>query len=221
MVKNPILLNPVHLSDEELKRHLRLYREEDSRESLEMLLRAHSPLIYRVMRSMRLPSWIEVDDIYCDILPNIMKSYKTFDPTKSSIETYLFMVTTRAAMRAFPRYSPSEQIPESQAAQKPKRDLSHVLMQAGYAVSLIPEFESNWAGRLIAKRLLSGVSLNDIASQLGWTRRATAIAARKVKCQIAQQLVSADISLEPVISDDKLRFMASQAEKQEKTWFDE
>jgi DNA-directed RNA polymerase specialized sigma24 family protein len=162
-----------------------------------------------------MPNWVNREDVFADVLVDILDALRSYDPNLGKLTTYLYRVVQRAAMRTM----------DSQRGKLAMEDVNPNLLLDGSVepcdivdtiatiFGKIPDDEINEQTRQLVAMLLKGYSQSDIACKMEWSRSYTAEMVQAVRNHIAWRLVDAGYSGEPWITDSDLAEMAEAHEK--------
>ncbi len=181
-------------------------------------MHANAIWIRNVIGKLRLPRWISEDDLFADVMPDVLSCLKTYNSGKSSLHTYLYLVVYRSAMKAVKQYeNPSDG--SGHEAYKEDSEQCDVVGLIQKLVAAMPDEEINESGRKLVSRMLRGYNTEEIASQMGWGCAETQVAVEKQRLLIAWLMARGGHSADPFIDDATLADMAMQHETQRDGWW--
>jgi DNA-directed RNA polymerase specialized sigma24 family protein len=215
---NPLFKNVPVLSKDQEDSLLEKYRGGDS-ESGGILVHAHAPWIDRVIGTLAIPKWISRDDLFSDIMPDVLSALRTYDRSKgTTLRTYLYVAIARSAVKASKQYETVGDL-EGQDIAAPDENVCDVIGLIGSLVAAIPDEEINETGRKLISRMLKGYDIEEIASQMGWTVADTTRMVKQTRLFIAYIMVRGGHSASPWIDDDTLSSMAEEYLRHTEGWF--
>lgn len=214
---NPLLKNIPTLTPEQQSTLLQEYSNGD-KEAGGTLVHANALWIKNVIGKLRTPSHISQDDLFADVMPDVLSSLKTYDSSKSSLRTYLYLVVSRSAIKASRQYECTAD-GDMRDVQSVEGEVCDVVGLIRKLVAALPDEEINESGRKLISIMLKGYDVDEISSQMGWMYAE----AQQMVCQqrllIAWLMRKSGHSAEPWIDDTALEAMADRYEEQREGWF--
>jgi len=215
---NPLLKNVPKLTQEQELALLDRYRNGDS-EAGGTLVHAHAPWIRNIISKVPVPSWVSQEDLFCDVMPEVLAALKTYrSENGSALKTYLYVAIHRASVKCARIYEGNPGI-DSMEIEAPEPGESGVVAAIHGLVASIPDDEINETGRKLISRMLKGYDDEEIASQMGWGVAETVSVVKHMRLYLAYIMVIVGHSAEPYISDVTLTSMAEEYERQRDSWF--
>ena len=170
--------------------------------------------IFNMCKTLRLPSWVDLDQVAGDCASDIALAILNYDPALSSVTTYMFGIIYRRA-------------PASARSQEPQKKM--LAIDGDHIEPTIPDpsdtistirhvfdsVELNEETQLVFDRMLKGTCCHEISRQLGWNNSRTQKKIDAVRSEIAYRLLLAGESAEPWLSDKELEALAAEHQKQQ------
>lgn len=180
---------------------------QELREITGRLIESHSPWIMTTIRECKRPPWIDVDEIFADVMLDILKSVSKYNPNISQFNTFLYTVVMRSAKRSiqrFMKYSSNEELTPDMALLPPENNTypHEILKDILWACKElnIPERQQK-----IMRRKLSGRTNEDVAAELNTTPSEIVDEQRYIYRQIATFFLSRHYEAAPYITTEKLQ----------------
>lgn len=205
------------LSPEQEDELLLRYREGDS-DAGGVLVHANAPWIRNIIGKLKCPSWVSQEDLFCDVMPDVLAALRTYSRDKATLKTYLYVAVTRSAVKASRLYEGAISVDDEECF-APDGGVCDVVSTIQGLVAAVPDDEINETGRKLISRMLRGYDMDEIASQMGWEVGETQRMVENMRLFIAYIMVRAGHSADPYITDDVLVSMAEQYEEQKEGWF--
>lgn len=215
---NPLFKNVPILTEDQEDDLLRRYRDGDS-EAGGVLVHAHAPWIRNIILQMKVKPWVSHEDLFCDVMPEVLAALKTFNRNGSAaLKTYLYVAIHRAVVKCAKMHEMGPGIDDIEL-EAPEECESGVVTVIHSLVNALPDSEINETGRKLVSRMLRGYDIEEIASQMGFTVPDTIRAVEQMRRFIAYLMVVAGHSAEPFISDATLSSLAEEHMRQKESWF--
>lgn len=195
------------------------YLKHDDQEALGQFIEGRMDYIRRVIYKCPLPQWVDRDQAFADALGEVFIAMKHYDSEKSAVSTYLYMVASKSAIKSQNRQSDSrvDEVLFDHAVVV-NEDAGDCLSSVEQVVRSIPRDEINEESHKILTLLVDGYDDSDIASIVGLTGMEADRRISHLRNYLAWMLVTAGVSIEPVVTDDKLSEMAEQYERDTSSW---
>lgn len=214
---NPLLKDIPILTPEEQASLIQQYIDGD-KEAGGKIVHANARYIQNILCKLKMPCFISRDDLFADVMPDVLSGLKSFDITKSSLKTFLYLVVSRSAIKASRQYEAPYDGDVSDI-QSPDREACDVVGLIRNLVAAVPDEEINETGRKLISRMLRGYDMEEIASQMGWGVAETKQMVEQQRLLIAWLMKKAGHSADPWIDDKTLGAMADRYARQREGWW--
>lgn len=211
---NPLLKDVPKISYEEQLTLIERYRDGDN-EAAGTVIHANGPWINRIIGKLNVDKNIH-EELFCDVMPNVLTALKIFDPNKSSLKTFLYLVVSRAALRAAKQYESVMPLEGEPIDERPGS--CSIIEDVWQLFSAISPDEVNEQGRQLIIRLVKGYSQEEIAEQFGWTDNEAKQIIADIRRYMAWVLMQNEFSAEPWMSNDEINKLANEHKSRMDSW---
>lgn len=197
-----------------------IYQKTGCHDALEEILRGRAAWVWRAVNAMPLRQYTDLDACFSDAMSEIALSIHRFDASRK-FSSFLSSIVTRSAFRSQKRQNieQNQDFVFEKVIDESPRSASDILQSMREIIDAIPPEEINESTRIVIERLMSGCTVEEIASMMGWTVPRTRKAVEHVRCFIAYQMLMSGKSAAPWIDDRDLDAMARQYEMATKLSF--
>lgn len=209
------------LSAKEEQDLIAAYRNGDDN-AIGQLIWSHAGIIKRAINETNCPDWIDKEDVFSDMMVEVVKATRRYDPNRCRYSSYIYGVAKRIAPRFVSESMAlrSETIedcdvfPDSRVNETPV----DVIDRIRAIFDATPDSQIGEEGRRLVDRILRGTPISEIAQQMGWGRPYTTTAVAEMRDEIAWRLLKSGSSAEPWISDCELAKMAARHSARISEW---
>lgn len=177
------------------------------------IIQLYSQWISSVIASMRPPRWIDKEELFADVMPDVLSAIDKYDSQQGKLTTLLFTVVKRAATKSIKstmRYSRHYGDYESLVESTSDTNLLEV-DEAAFAIHVAMASQNlTREYRLVLDRLILGTPRSEICQQLGIHPSKVATIISRI-----QDMLATSISQDSGISNDNIipRTIADRATK--------